>query len=63
MFTAMAIIAHEYEKEYAADSLMNFATLAFLLAGTTYFFSFQSKIENLKKKVKFERKWAAKGKK
>ena len=63
MFTAMAIIAHGYEKEHAADSSMNFASLAFLLAGTTYFFSFKSKIEKLKKKVKFERKWAAKGKK
>ena len=63
MFTAMAIIAHGYEKEHAADSSVFFASCAFLLAATTYFFSFESKIKELKKKVKFERNWAAKGKK
>ena len=45
MFTAMAIIAHGYEKEHAADSSRNFASMAFLLAGTTYFFSVKSKID------------------
>ena len=59
MFTAMAIITHGH----AADSSVFFASCAFLLAGITYLFSFESKIKKLKKKVKFERNWAAKNKK
>ena len=63
LFTFMAIIAWGYEKDHAGEASMAFAYLGFLLAGITYLFSFKSKIKKLKKKVKFERKWAAKSKK